>query len=229
MLPRLDRRVLASHPCSMGGATGTGDEVVEETVPVAGRAFRLLRPRDVDALVDRLVAEDDPDEARLPFWAELWPSGTVLAEALAGSPAPGARVLDLGCGLGLVSVVAAATGASVLAVDRAPEATAFTAVNAARNGVALETVVCAFEDSGPLLAGAPWDRVVAADVLYEAHTVAVLLRLLPRLVGAGGEAWIADPGRRQTEAFLSGVDRRGWRRDSVATADRVTVHRLRRR
>ena len=90
-------------------------------------------------------------------------------------------MLELGCGLGLVAVTAALAGARVLAVDRSPEATAFAAANAAHNGVTLQVAVCAFEEPGPLLAGAPWDLVLAADVLYEPRNVPVLRGATKRL------------------------------------------------
>jgi predicted nicotinamide N-methyase len=196
---------------------------------LAGRTVRMLRPRNGDAILDELLSEDDPDEDRLPFWAELWPSGLALARAIASQPLTGRRVLELGCGLGLVSVTAALAGARVLAVDRSPEATAFTAANAARNGVTLQTAVGAFDQPERWLQEAPSDLVLAADVLYEQRNVPVLLWLLPRLVDTTSEAWLADPGRSMLPTFLAGVDATGWRRDQVpADPDIVTIHRLRR-
>jgi predicted nicotinamide N-methyase len=208
---------------------GATSDVVEEAVALGGRSLRMLRPRDGDAILDELLAEDDPEEERLPFWTQLWPSGTALARAVAGRSLAGRRVLELGCGLGLVSVAAALAGAEVLAVDRSPEAVTFTAANAARNGARVTTAVCAFDQPEPLLAAAPWDLVLAADVLYEQRNVPVLLWLLPRLVGPGGEVWLADPGRNGLEAFLPGTEATGWRRDQLpADAGLVTIHRLRR-
>jgi predicted nicotinamide N-methyase len=207
---------------------GAASDVVEEPVRVAGRTVRLLRPRDGDALLDELLAEDDPDEDRLPFWAELWPAGLALARAVGSRPLAGRRVLELGCGLGLVGVTAALAGARVLAVDRSPEAATFAAVNAARNGVPLQTAVCAFDQPDRLLRDAPWDLVLAADVLYEPRNLPVLLWLLPRLVDATGEVWLADPGRPMLAKFLAGVDATGWQREQVATdPDTVAIHRLR--
>jgi predicted nicotinamide N-methyase len=209
---------------------GAASDVVEDTIELSGRTVRMLRPRDGGAVLDELLAEDDPDEDRLPFWAELWPSGTALARALATRPLAGLRVLELGCGLGLVSVTAALAGARVPAVDRSPEGVAFTAANAAHNGVTLETAVCAFDQPGPLLAGAPWDLVVAADVLYEPRNLPVLLELLPQLVDPGGEVWLADPGRTKEAEFLAALDRTGWQRSPLpGDPDTVTIHRLRRR
>jgi predicted nicotinamide N-methyase len=221
-----------AHPISAPAAPrlppGAASDVVEETFALAGLTVRMLRPRDGDAVLDELLAEDDPDDERLPFWAELWPSGAALARAVAARPLAGRRVLELGCGLGLVGVTAAMAGATVLAVDQSPEAVAFTTANAARNQVTLRTAVCAFDRPEPLLAEAPWDLVLAADVLYEQRNVPVLLWLLPRLVDASGEVWLADPGRRMQETFLAGVDAAGWRREQVPSEPAtVTIHRLR--
>src|SRR5918996_5125631 len=210
-----------------GLPAGAASDVVEETVLVGGRPLRLLRPRDGDAVLDELLAEDDPDEDRLPFWAELWPSGTALAQAVAARPLAGWRVLELGCGLGLVGVTAALAGAAVLVVDRSPEAIAFAALNAERNGVTLQRAVCAFDQPERLLAGAPWDLVLAADVLYEQRNVPVVLWLLPRLVGRDGEVWLADPGRPMLARFLAGAEATGWRHERVAAdPGTVAVHRL---
>jgi predicted nicotinamide N-methyase len=212
-----------------GLPAGAVSDVVEETLVVGGRPLRLLRPRDGDAVLDELLAEDDPDEDRLPFWTQLWPSGTALAQAIATRPLAGRRVLELGCGLGLVGVTAALAGAGVLVVDRSPEAITFAAANAARNGAALQTAVCAFDQPERLLAEAPWDLVLAADVLYEQRNVPVLLWLLPRLVGPSGEVWLADPGRPMLPRFLAGAEATGWRREQVpADPDTVAIHRLRR-
>ena len=208
---------------------GATSDVVEEVVPLDGRTVRMLRPRDGDAVLDELLAEDDPEEERLPFWTQLWPSGTALAQAIAARPLAGRRLLELGCGLGLVGVTAALAGATVTVVDRSPEAIAFATHNAERNGVTLQAAVRAFDQPRRLLAEAPWDLVLAADVLYEQRNVPVLLWLLPRLVGPAGEVWLADPGRNGLETFLSGTEATGWRRDQLpGDGNLVTVHRLRR-
>jgi predicted nicotinamide N-methyase len=172
-------------------------DVVEEVVPLFGRDLRLLRPRDTDALLDEHAFEH---EEYLPYWAELWPSSLALARAVGARALRGARTLELGCGLGLVSIAAAFAGGRVLATDWSPDAVAMTRANAERNGAELETLVCSWTEPGPLVERAPWDLVLASDVLYEARNVDALLPLLPRL---GAEAWIADPGRRPAERFLA--------------------------
>ena len=175
-------------------------DLVEEIVGVApGRELAVLRPRDSEALLDEHAFEDDEF---LPYWAELWPSGVALARAIAARSLKGARVVELGCGLGLPSIAAALAGGRVLATDWSPVAIDLLRDNAERNGAALEAAVVSWTAPGALLERAPFDLVLAADVLYEQRNVAPLAELLPRL---GGEVLLADPGRPPLEEFLARV------------------------
>jgi len=178
------------------------------------------RPRDSEALLDE-EAFDARDEY-LPYWAELWPSAIALARAVARRGLSGRRVLELGCGLGLPGLAAAVGGARVTLTDWAPEAVVAARDNAGRNGVAVEALVCDWRAPEAVVARAPWDLVLLADVLYEERNVAPLLDLLPRL---GGEVLLADPDRATAAPFLAAAAER-W---TVTTTrdDRVLVHRLR--
>jgi predicted nicotinamide N-methyase len=199
-------------------------DLVEEVVPLDGRDLRLLRPRDAESLLDEAAFEQ---EEFLPYWAELWPSSLALARAISGRALRGARTLELGCGLGLPSIAAALAGGRVLATDWSPQAIELTGVNADRNGADLETLVCSWTDPDPLLERAPWDLVLAADVLYEARNGEALLPLLPRLCA---EVWLADPGREPAAPFLNAA-RGEWEVVSTPAAQlpNGAVHRLRRR
>ncbi|HET8528690.1 MAG TPA: methyltransferase domain-containing protein [Gaiellaceae bacterium] len=173
---------------------------VEETIEVAGRTLTLLRPPSAEELIDE--AAFDADEF-LPYWAELWPSGLELAEHVGALDLRGRRVLELGAGLGLPSLAAALRGAEVLATDWAEDAVALLRANAARNGVALRSEVVRWDAPEPLLREAPWDLVLAADVLYEQRNADQLASLLPRL---GAETLLAEPGRPFARAFLARFD-----------------------
>jgi predicted nicotinamide N-methyase len=178
-------------------------------VRAGGLELSLLRPPDAEALIDEDAFAVDEF---LPYWAELWPAGVALADALPPRLA-GSRVVELGCGLGIPSLVAAARGARVLATDWADEALELLAANAARNGLALETRRAAWSEPDAL--GGGWDLVLAADVLYEHRNVPQLLALLPRL---GGEVLLAEPGRPPAQAFFREAAA-AWSVDEVA--DRV--------
>jgi predicted nicotinamide N-methyase len=199
-------------------------DLVEETVPLDGRDLRVLRPRDAESLLDEQAFAH---EEFLPYWAELWPSSRALAAAVSGRALRGARTLELGCGLGLPSIAAALAGGRVLATDWSPEAVELTRANAERNGAELETLACSWTEPAPLLARAPWDLVLASDVLYEARNGDALLAVLPRLTRT---VWLADPGRKPAAAFLDAA-RAEWTIESRSAPELPTgaIHRLRRR
>ena len=102
-------------------------EYVEETVELGGHALTLVRPASADELIDE---EAFDEEEFLPYWAELWPSGIALAEAVGALDLRGSRVLELGAGLGLPSLAAALGGADVLATDWAEDAVELLRLNA---------------------------------------------------------------------------------------------------
>jgi predicted nicotinamide N-methyase len=176
---------------SVSGAT----ELVEARVQIGEVELLLLRPRDPEGLLDEEAFADDEF---MPYWAELWPAGLALAEAL---PArlDGVRVIELGCGLAVPSLVAAARGARVTAVDWAAGAIALLNTNAAANGLALEAQVCDWRRLGE----GDYDLALAADVLYEERNVEPLLALLPRLAP---KALLALAGRAHEVSFLSRVE-----------------------
>jgi predicted nicotinamide N-methyase len=197
--------------------------MVEEVVLLRDRELTVLRPRDAEALID---AEAFDRDERMPYWAELWPSGVALARAISGTALRGRRVVELGCGgLALPSIAAALAGARVLATDWAPEALELAQVNAERNGAALDVDQVAWDDAEALVTRAPFDLVLGADVLYEHRNKEPLIDLLPRL---GAEVWIADPGRPAASPFIELAEACWERHETVDPAvPTVVVHRMR--
>lgn len=215
---------------------------VAVTLRRSGQTFRLLRPLDVDRLLDE--AERDPEE-QLPYWAELWPSGIALADALSVEPETvrGVPVLELGSGLGLTAAAALRAGAELLATDYAPEALLLTRLNCLANaGREPATLRLNWRRPSPrflAVAGtAGFPVVLAADVLYEERDVEPLFRLVGQVVAPGGLLWLAEPGRRAAARFLELARAAGWDGpaeiwdgpwpDPVDARVRVTVHHLRR-
>ena len=91
-----------------------GFDLVTDEVAITDRVLRITHPRVAEDLIDEAEYEEDE---RLPYWADLWPSGIVLARHLAGLDLTGLRIVEMGAGLGLPSIVAASGGADVLATD----------------------------------------------------------------------------------------------------------------
>jgi predicted nicotinamide N-methyase len=196
-------------------------DLVEDAVELPGVTLSILRPRSAEALLDEEAFER---EEFLPYWAEVWASGVALASVVAQRQLHGARVLELGCGLALPSLAAALGGAHVLATDWSPDAIAVLELNAKRNSVTLESSLVSWSEPEPLVARAPWDLVLAADVLYERRNADELLALLPRLTR---DVLLADPGRPHAKTFLERAAAQ-WTIERVGEPrGRVIVHSLR--
>ena len=201
------------------------DGVEHSSIELATGRIDIAHPRDVVKVFYELNFGADGQEP--PYWAKPWPCGVELARAVAGAVPPGSRVLELGCGLALPSMAAAHGGAQVLATDQAQGALAFADYNARRNHIPLDVATCEWTDPVAAVAGAPWDFVLAADVLYLHSGLDALRDLLPRLVGSTGEIWIADQARPPARDFLTACC--DWAVISTASTaiQEVTIHRLR--
>jgi predicted nicotinamide N-methyase len=153
--------------------------------------LELLRPEAPDSLISE--EEFERDEF-LPYWAELWPAALALAEALP-PVLTGQKVVELGCGLGVPSLVAAAHGADVTAVDWADDAIALLRDNAARN----DLMLCAERRDWREPWAERFDLVLAADVLYERRNVEPVLDRVRELAPV---ALIGLAGTPYEDAFL---------------------------
>ena len=219
------RKRLRSH---LHGRT----ELTETLVEVGVSTYHMTHPVAADALIDE---EEFAQDERLPYWADLWPSSVALARHVAdGKHLGGRRAVELGCGVGLPSIIALARGADILATDHYEAALDFTRYNALANlGRELRTQILDWH--APHKQGLGYfDLVLVADVLYERRNVTALTVLIPTLLTPGGEILLTDPGRKNAPVFLEGMRDMGF---GLSTKERVVpsdgrtvttfVHRIR--
>lgn len=176
-----------------------------ERVTVGGRTYDLLVPADGDALLDdaRVAARFEQDEY-MPYWATLWPAAILLADTVAKwkpatSKSTTATVLELGCGVGLVGLVAARLGYRVTLSDHDEDALAFALENADRNNLPAPST-CRLDwretHDGPRV-----DYILAADVLYETRNLKPVAEFVQRHLKADGSALLCDPNRATADPF----------------------------
>lgn len=175
-----------------------------DDIDVGDRIFSILRPRNSDDLIRE---EDFVMDERLPYWADVWPSSTILArhflELSARSNRSGGmrRGLELGCGVGLVTTAAMIAGYDMMASDYYTDALAFTRANAFR-----------ITGKSPLARMIDWrsfpadikslDMIIASDVLYEKEYARILPGIFKRALAPGGMVIVADPGRIGVPDFV---------------------------
>lgn len=183
----------------------------DREVVVGPHRFRLFTPTDPDELLQHLESPEAATSPHLadPYWAKLWPAAPLLAEAIVRNPPPpSTRVLELGCGSGLVGIAALACGLDVTFSDYVPLAVDLAFENARRNG---------FDSAHGLVldwrspTGEPrFAFIVAADVTYDRTNIDFLLNALDRRLMPGGIAWFGDAGRGPAAEFRDRAVARGW-------------------
>jgi predicted nicotinamide N-methyase len=186
---------------------------INDDVRVGNHTVNLIRPRSAEDLISETDFERDE---RLPYWAELWPSSTVLGHFILDAKLPALHAIELGCGVGLVSIAATLASHRVLATDYYPEALLFTRANAFRNlGEEIETQAIDWRDIPAELPR--FDLVLASDVLYESRYAELVARTVDRVLSPGGRAYVADPGRIAAGAFVEACEGLGFAITTKAT------------
>ena len=179
--------------------------VAESGIWIGGQEVSLLHPASAEELINEADFEQDE---RLPYWADVWPSAVILARRVADESGTGRRLLELGCGSGLVTVAAAWAGFETTATDYYPDALLFARANAWRNvGVAVRTRHVDWRDFPRDLG--KFHRVVASDVLYERPYGALVAAAFAQTIAPHGRGLLTDPGRIAAGAFVDECGRLG--------------------
>lgn len=135
------------------------------------------------------------------FASTVWDSSIVLAKFFEKHPqrCAGRRCLDLSAGCGLPGLALAKLGAaSVTVTDLGPNL-ALLSKNSEANGCGLCVVEHSWGTPVGSALGAPFDIVVACDVMYIAEAVPPLVASLVALSGPGTEVYISHGRNRQAE------------------------------
>jgi predicted nicotinamide N-methyase len=184
-------------------------ETTEVCLTFQNQRVYITKIADLEVLLETIDPVTFTEDERLPYWAELWPSAVALAHYTTQHlHLAGRRVLELGCGLGLVGVVAALHGARVLCTDYEPDALTFARHNARRN-ICQQMHFRLVDWRWPALRRR-YDYILASDVIYEARNFGPLVALLQRHLARGGAAVFSEPGRPNAIPFFALLRQRGF-------------------
>lgn len=185
-------------------------DIYHHTVQIQDVSIELEMVRDIDAIIDYYAEQHSDDIDMIPYYAELWPSALALAKYIL-EPAHclrGKHIIELGCGLGLPSLVAAGQGARVLATDFHPHNEKFLKRNIDLNTISHISYQVLNWALPP--ENACYDLVMGSDLLYEERNIDILVSCADCLCAAQGKIIIADPGRRHLQAAVSQFKKRGF-------------------
>lgn len=197
-------------------AADPGYQTKQEHIAVTGVDDLLIR-----SLLDKEQFSDPHGDAERmgissamwPLFGLLWPSGAELAARMANRLiTPGERVLEIGCGLALASLVAHRRGIDVTASDCHPLAANFLAANLRLNALSplpyrhghwssLLLPIGRDNVAASMVVNGRYDLIIGSDVLYERDAGAQLPAFIAMHTTERAEVWIVDPDRGNRSAF----------------------------
>ena len=192
-----------------------GYNVREIASAIGGHDYRLRVLNDTQQFAD-------PDghstrigisSAQWSLFGQLWPAGRLLAQAMHRFDIAGKRILELGCGIGLASLVLQRRGAEIVATDVHPLAEVFLAYNAALNALpALNYRQFRWSEALPALGS--FDVIIASDVLYERDHAELVAGVVERHALPDAEVMVTDPGRGNSARFGRLLEAQGFRMEA---------------
>jgi predicted nicotinamide N-methyase len=187
------------------------------THAIGGHAYRLRVLTDLQQFSDPDGHSDrlGISPAQWSLFGQPWPAGRLLAQAMHRFDIADKRILELGCGIGLASLVLQRRGAEVVASDIHPLAEPFLAYNAALNGLpALHYRQLHWDQALPSLGC--FDVIIASDVLYERGQAERLCTVVARHAHPAAEVLVTDPGRGNSARFTRLLSTQGFALETVS-------------
>lgn len=180
-------------------------------VRLGGHDFRIRSLSNLQQFADPTGEAEriGISSAMWSMFGQVWPSGRVMAEAMCLFEVAGKRILEIGCGLGLSSLVLQRREANITASDHHPLAQSFLAYNANLNGLPL----IHYHDlpwATPDIALGRFDLIIGSDILYERGHAAMLAAVLQRHARPEAEILVSDPGRGNSGPFTRALLEQGY-------------------
>ena len=170
---------------------------------------------NLDELFDDLIKkgeehEDFKDE-RIPYWAELWASAIAMSEYLVENAliTEGVTVTEMGCGLGLPSIVAGKLGAEVTMTDYLDDALDFAKLNWNNNFTNKKATFSRLDWRNPDVSLAA-DVLLASDVAYEKRAFEPLLKAFKTMTRPNGKIIVTEPNRYVSKNFFLNLNTEGY-------------------
>ncbi len=156
--------------------------------------------------------------ANWSLFGVVWPSSHVLARLMSGFDIENKRILELGCGLALSSLLLNRRGGDITATDYHPESEPFLLANTRLNQDRDIPYFRADWECGDSSNGR-FDLIIGSDILYERCHLSLLAAFIDSHGGDACEVVIVDPGRKHTGAFSRCMGGYGFTHYQVKPSD----------
>lgn len=138
--------------------------------------------------------------ANWALFGVVWDSSQVLARLMMDFEIEGKRILELGCGMALSSLLLNRRGGDITATDYHPEAEAYLQINTGLNKDSDIPYFRADWDELKITHG-PFDLIIGSDVLYDRSKLPSLAHFIQNHAQPNCEVVMVDPGRKLQGCF----------------------------
>lgn len=185
--------------------------VKHETVTVGGTDYQIRSLLDLQQYSDPLgqaeLAGISP--ASWSLFGHIWPSARVLALAMDTFELTGKRILEIGAGLALASLVIHRRAGDMTVSDWHPLSQAFLTENLLLNDLApLKYQTGNWESSNPELG--LFDLIIGSDILYERQQPGQLANFIDSHAAPSAQIIIVDPDRGNRVEFCREMSELGY-------------------
>jgi ETFB lysine methyltransferase len=170
------------------------------------------------------VAEDlGVTEAIWPLFGVIWESSQILARLMETFDIENKRILEVGCGVGLTSLMLNSRIADITATDHHPEAGAYLQLNVELNeGRTIPFVRTGWEQKDNGLG--EFDLIIGSDILYQPDHALLLSAFVNRHARDKCEVIIVDPGRGNAGKFSKAMLASGFLQSDLKAAPLLPDH-----
>lgn len=180
-------------------------KVAFEPLKVQGHLLNILKVTDLE----QVLAGKDPlkDASSFPFWIKIWEASLVLADLLASLPdRKDKTLLELGAGLGVPGLTAAAAGFQVTLSDYEELILDFERINAAASNLSELSFSLLDWKNPPAMQ--QFDILAGAEILFREEFFEPLLQVMAKSIKPDGVIYLAhDIRRKSLQPFLHLAER----------------------
>lgn len=155
--------------------------------------------------------------ASWPLFGVIWPSSMVLAHYMMGHQTAGKRILEIGCGMALSSLLLNQRHDDISATDYHPEAGAFLERNTLLNqgkAIHFQRIDWA-NDTGDL---GLFDIIIGSDLLYEDQHIQLVADFIQKHASPACEVILVDPGRGRKNKLSRQMEKHGFTHSHIKPA-----------
>ena len=184
---------------------------------------RTLRDRQQFSDADKIAENLGIYSSTWSLFGVIWDSSKILAHLMFDYEVKGKRILEVGCGIALSSLVLNSRSADITATDYHPEVESFLDKNVELNGGnTIPFSINDWADNNSSLG--KFDLIIGSDLLYEPNHAELLSHFIHQHAKPHCEVIIVDPGRSQHTQFSKNMVLLGYSHSKTKPGNTSYLH-----